>query len=69
MHLEEYNKRDIDPGKILTQIKDEEGIQKEKKSSGVNSILMEESHRVIKQTTYSKDDLSVHMEEKSRKQM
>ena len=56
MHLEEYNMPDIDLGKILTQIKEEEGIHKEKKSSGVNSTLMEESHRVILQTTYSKDE-------------
>ena len=34
---------------------------------GVNSILVDESHRVMTRETYSKDDLSIHMEEESSK--
>ena len=62
MNLQEVSsKPHTDLSKILTSVEDEEGVRKAERISGVNSTLMEESHQIKRQTTYSNDDPIMHI--------
>ena len=52
----------IDLSKIFNKVKEEEGVHKIERISGINSTLMEEPHHVKMQTLYSGDDPSMHTE-------
>ena len=52
----------IDLSEIFNKVKEEEGVHKIERISGINSTLMEEPHHVKMQTLYSGDDPSMHTE-------